>query len=71
MQLELEKQEFLYSLKPKDKEVVRKAIALYYDYLDYNEAMSVKKSIDNGKSRVYSYNEFKKALNDLKDKQWF
>lgn len=55
--LEIEKQEFLYSLTPDDKKIVQKTIQLYYDFIDYQEAMKIKKAVDSGKMKTYSANE--------------
>lgn len=60
--LEIERQEFLYSLTPEDKKIVQKTIQLYYDFIDYQEAMKIKKAIDSGKMKKYSSDEAYKKL---------
>ncbi len=60
--LSIEQEDFLYSLTPKDKKIVKKAIELYYDFVDYQEAMKIKKSIDSGKMKTYSANEVYEKL---------
>lgn len=64
--LEIEKQEFLYTLTPEDKKIVQKTIQLYYDFVDYQEAMKTKKAIDDGKMKTHSADEVyqKLGLND-------
>lgn len=67
--LELEKQEFLYSLTPKDKKIVQKAIELYYDFMDYQEATKIKKAIDNKTMNTYQSDEVYTKLG-LSDEAW-
>lgn len=65
-QLEIEQQEFLHSLTPEDKKVVQKTIQLYYDFIDYKEAIKVKKAIDNGEMKTYTAKQVYEKLG-LKD----
>ncbi len=60
--LSIEEENFLYSLTPKDKKIVKKAIGLYYDFIDFQEAKKIKKSIDSGKMKTYSANEVYEKL---------
>lgn len=55
--LEIEKQEFLCSLAPEDKKIVQKTIQLYYNFMDYQEAIKIKKAVDSGEMKTYSANE--------------
>lgn len=55
--LEIEKQEFLCSLTPEDKKIVQKTIQLYYDFMDYQEAIKIKKAVYSGEMKTYSANE--------------
>ncbi len=60
--LAIEQEDFLYSLTPKDKKIVQKAISLYHDFVDFKEAMKIKKSVDSGKMKTYSADEVYKKL---------
>lgn len=64
--LEIEKQEFLHSLTPEDKKIVQKTIQLYYDFVDYQEAMKIKKAVDSGQMKTFNADEVyqKLKLND-------
>lgn len=62
--LELENDDFLYSLTASDKRVVKKAIDLYYDFLDYKDALRISKAIDNGTMKIISADEVFKRLDE-------
>lgn len=48
MTLNIQSDEFIHSLTPKDKKIVEKAINLYNDFIDYKDALRISKAIENG-----------------------
>lgn len=69
MILSIENDEFLSSLNNNDKKIVKKAIDLYYDFLDYKEALRINKSIENGTMKTIPADEVFKRL-DKKYADW-
>lgn len=62
MTLSIENDEFLRSLNDNDKKIVKKTIDLYYDFLDYKDALRINKSIENGTMKTFPANEIFKKL---------
>lgn len=55
--------DFLLSLTPKNKRIVKKAIEIYADYVDYMDAKKVLDNINSGAEKTYSLEEVKKKYN--------
>lgn len=62
MTLSIENDEFLHSLNDNDKKIVKKTIDLYYDFLDYKDALKINKSIENGTMKTFPADEVFKRL---------
>lgn len=58
----LDNKEFMDSLKPKDKNVVQKALELWQDYKDLKEANRVSQAIKDGSMKTHNLADVKQRL---------
>lgn len=60
--LEIEREDFLHTLTTSDKRIVKKAIDLYHDFIEYKDALKISKSIENGTIKTYPADEVFKEI---------